>query len=182
MDRRTFIKLTAVTGTSATLASCGNPENVFIRFVPDDDIVPGQAVFKPSVCPLCPAGCGLTVRVMDADTDVVRNGQAGVMRIAAAKKLEGSAMHPINHGTLCARGQGRGGYMGPSDREARIEARWFVGRRQPAGAGVRDAARVEPSTRVDRTVSIAVRRAAAGIVRAVQRPGIAARERSELRT
>jgi len=105
MDRRTFIKLTAVTGTSATLASCGNPENVFIRFVPDDDIVPGQAVFKPSVCPLCPAGCGLTVRVMDADTDVVRNGQAGVMRIAAAKKLEGSAMHPINHGTLCARGQ-----------------------------------------------------------------------------
>jgi anaerobic selenocysteine-containing dehydrogenase len=105
MDRRTFIKLTAVTGTSATLASCGNPENVFIRFVPDDDIVPGQAVFKPSVCPLCRAGCGLTVRVMDADADVVRNGQAGVMRIAAAKKLEGSALHPINHGTLCARGQ-----------------------------------------------------------------------------
>jgi len=25
MDRRDFIKLTAITGTSATLASCGNP-------------------------------------------------------------------------------------------------------------------------------------------------------------
>jgi anaerobic selenocysteine-containing dehydrogenase len=84
MDRRTFIKLTAITGTSATLASCGNPENQFIRFVPDEDIVPGVAVWKPSVCPLCAAGCGLTVRVMDADAEVLRDGQVGVVRIAAA--------------------------------------------------------------------------------------------------
>ncbi|MBI4474473.1 MAG: twin-arginine translocation signal domain-containing protein, partial [Acidobacteria bacterium] len=26
MDRRNFIKISALTGTSATLASCGNPE------------------------------------------------------------------------------------------------------------------------------------------------------------
>ena len=105
MDRRSFIKLTAITGTSATLASCGNPENQLIRFVPDEDIVPGVATWKPSVCPLCQAGCGLTVRVMDADADVVRNGQAGVVRIAAAKKLEGAPDHPVNHGGLCPRGQ-----------------------------------------------------------------------------
>src|SRR5688500_873413 len=105
MDRRSFIKLTAITGTSATLASCGNPENQLIRFVPDEDIIPGVAVWKPSVCPLCQAGCGLTVRVMDADADVVRNGQAGVVRIAAAKKLEGASDHPVNRGGLCARGQ-----------------------------------------------------------------------------
>ena len=105
MDRRSFIKLTAITGTSATLASCGNPENQLIRFVPDEDIIPGVAVWKPSVCPLCQAGCGLTVRVMDADADVVRNGQAGVVRIAAAKKLEGAPNHPVNRGGLCARGQ-----------------------------------------------------------------------------
>ena len=49
MDRRSFIKLTAITGTSATLASCGNPENQLIRFVPDEDIVPGASVYKPSV-------------------------------------------------------------------------------------------------------------------------------------
>ena len=42
MDRRTFIKLTAITGTSATLASCGNPEHQLIRFVPDEDIVAGH--------------------------------------------------------------------------------------------------------------------------------------------
>jgi anaerobic selenocysteine-containing dehydrogenase len=105
MDRRTFIKLTAITGTSATLASCGNPENEFIRFVPEEDIVQGVAVWKPSVCPLCAAGCGLTVRVMDADAEVVREGQLGLVRIAAAKKLEGAPEHPISRGGLCARGQ-----------------------------------------------------------------------------
>src|SRR5206468_1730656 len=105
MDRRSFIKLTAITGTSATLASCGNPENQFIRFVPAEDIVPGVAVWRPSVCPLCSAGCGLTVRVMDADQDVMRGGQAGIVRISAAKKLEGAPGHPVSQGRLCARGQ-----------------------------------------------------------------------------
>jgi anaerobic selenocysteine-containing dehydrogenase len=105
MDRRSFIKLTAVSGTSAALASCGNPENEIIRFVPDEDIMPGIATMKPGVCTLCAAGCGLTVRMMMADADVVRNGQAGLVRIHAAKKLEGIADHPVNHGGLCARGQ-----------------------------------------------------------------------------
>jgi anaerobic selenocysteine-containing dehydrogenase len=60
---------------------------------------------KPAVCTLCASGCGLTVRMMMADADVVRNGQAGLVRIHAAKKLEGRADHPVNHGGLCARGQ-----------------------------------------------------------------------------
>ena len=105
MDRRRFIKLTAVTGASAALASCGHPENQIIRFIPDDEFTPGVAVWKPSICPLCPAGCGLNVRVMDADVDVVRNGQRGVVRAAVAKKLEGLPAHPVNRGALCARGQ-----------------------------------------------------------------------------
>jgi anaerobic selenocysteine-containing dehydrogenase len=105
MDRRAFIKLTAVSGTTTALAACGDPDHQLIRFVPDEDIIPGQAVWKPGVCPLCPAGCGLTVRVMDADADVVRNGQAGIVQILAAKKLEGNPDHPVNRGGLCARGQ-----------------------------------------------------------------------------
>jgi anaerobic selenocysteine-containing dehydrogenase len=105
MDRRDFIKLTAITGTSATLASCGNPEHQLIRFVPDDDIVPGVAEWKPSVCPMCAAGCGVTVRVMDADVETTRNGQAGVVKMAVAKKLEGNPKDPISQGGLCARGQ-----------------------------------------------------------------------------
>ena len=105
MDRRAFIKLSAVTGTSATLASCGNPEHHLIRFVPDDELVPGVAEWKPSICPLCQAACGLQVRVMEADVEVTRNGQRGVVKMGVAKKLEGNPVHPINQGRLCPRGQ-----------------------------------------------------------------------------
>jgi anaerobic selenocysteine-containing dehydrogenase len=105
MERRDFIKLTAITGTSATLASCGNPEHQLIRFVPEEDIIPGIAEWKPSICPMCTAGCGLTVRVMDADVETTRNGQAGVVAMTVAKKLEGDPKDPISHGGLCARGQ-----------------------------------------------------------------------------
>jgi len=105
MDRRDFIKLTVVTGASATLASCGNPEHQLIRFVPDDETTPGVAEIKHSICPLCRGGCGVDVRVMEADAEVVREGKTGVMRMAVAKKLEGNPAHPISQGKLCARGQ-----------------------------------------------------------------------------
>lgn len=105
MDRRDFIKLSAIAGAGVTLASCGGPEHQIIRFVPDEDLVPGVAEWKPSVCPICQAGCGLNVRVMEADVETVRNGQAGVVGAGVAKKLEGLASHPIGRGGLCARGQ-----------------------------------------------------------------------------
>src|SRR5262245_27116125 len=105
MDRRDFIKLTAVTGASATLAACGNPENQFIRFLPDEDLTPGIAQIKRGVCPICQAGCGTTVRVMQGDVEVTREGQAGLVTMSLAKKLEGNPTHPVNEGTLCPRGQ-----------------------------------------------------------------------------
>ena len=105
MDRRKFIKLTAITGTSAALTACGNPENQIIRFIPEDDFVPGVATWKPTVCPLCNAGCGVMARVMDGDAEVFRNGQPGVIRMALAKKLEGNPEDPISQGKLCVRGQ-----------------------------------------------------------------------------
>ena len=105
MDRRRFFKITAITGTTAALASCGNPENQIVRFIPDDELTPGVAVWKPSVCPLCAAGCGVTARVMDGDAEVFRNGQPGVTRMGLVRKLEGDPAHPISQGRLCARGQ-----------------------------------------------------------------------------
>jgi anaerobic selenocysteine-containing dehydrogenase len=105
MDRRSFIKLTAVSGSAAALASCGHPEHQLIRFVPDEELAPGVAEWKPSVCPLCSSGCGVTVRVMPADVETTRNGQHGVVRLGVAKKLEGIPSHPVNQGALCPRGQ-----------------------------------------------------------------------------
>jgi anaerobic selenocysteine-containing dehydrogenase len=105
MDRRSFIKLTAVSGSAAALASCGNPEHHIIRFLPEEELAPGIAEWRPGVCPLCSSGCGLTVRVMPADVDTTRNGQQGVIRLPVAKKFEGSPTHPVNQGALCPRGQ-----------------------------------------------------------------------------
>ena len=105
MDRRDFIKLTAVTGAGATLASCGSPEHQLIRFLPDEEFVPGIAEWRPSVCPLCASGCGVNVRVMPADVETTKGGQQGIVRMGVAKKLEGLEAHPVNRGGLCARGQ-----------------------------------------------------------------------------
>src|SRR3954467_13526518 len=101
MDKRDFIKLTAISGTSATLASCGNPEHQLIRFVPDEDLVPGVAEWKPSICPACAAGCAGSVRGGGADVETARNGQQGVVKMGVAKKLEGDRKHPISQGGLC---------------------------------------------------------------------------------
>jgi anaerobic selenocysteine-containing dehydrogenase len=105
MDRRSFIKLTAVSGGAAALASCGNPEHQVIRFLPEEELAPGIAEWRPGVCPLCSSGCGLTVRVMPADVETTRNGEHGVVRLGVAKKFEGLPAHPVNQGALCARGQ-----------------------------------------------------------------------------
>ena len=114
MDRRHFIKLTAITGTSAALASCGSPENQIIRFIPEEELVPGVAEWKPSVCPLCSAGCGVIARVMDGDAEVFRNGQPGVIRTGLAKKLEGDPDAPDQPGrAVRARAGGDPGDLPP---------------------------------------------------------------------
>jgi anaerobic selenocysteine-containing dehydrogenase len=105
MDRRQFIKVTAASGATATLAGCGNPELHLARFIPDEELIPGIATWKPSICPLCSAGCGVLVRVMQGEAEVVRNGQTGLLKMGLAKKLEGNPAHPISQGKLCARGQ-----------------------------------------------------------------------------
>ena len=105
MERRNFIKISAISGMMATLEACGHPEKQLIRFVPEEDLVPGIATLKPSLCTLCSAGCGLQVRVMQGDAEVIRHGQRGVMQMGLAKKLEGDPKNPINRGKLCARGQ-----------------------------------------------------------------------------
>ena len=105
MDRRNFLKISAITGATTALSACGNPEHQLIRFIPEEDLTPGIAVWRPSVCTLCPAGCGLSVRVMEGEAEVLRNGRLGLIKMGLAKKLEGHPSHPVNQGKLCPRGQ-----------------------------------------------------------------------------
>jgi anaerobic selenocysteine-containing dehydrogenase len=104
MQRRDFLKISAATGAAAALEGCGNPDHQLIRFIPEEDLIPGVATWKPSICTLCPAGCGTLVRVMQGEAEVVRNGQLGILRMGLAKKIEGNPAHPINQGKLCPRG------------------------------------------------------------------------------
>jgi menaquinone reductase, molybdopterin-binding-like subunit len=105
MERRDFIKISALSSVMATLEGCRSAENQLIRFIPEEELIPGIATWKPSVCTLCSSGCGLQVRVMQGEAEVVRHGQQGLIKMGLAKKLEGNPQHPINRGKLCARGQ-----------------------------------------------------------------------------
>jgi anaerobic selenocysteine-containing dehydrogenase len=105
MKRRTFLKLSAVGGAGSALAGCSNQAVQLIRFIPDETLIPGVATWKLGVCTQCSAGCGLQVRVMAGDAEVVRKGQSGIMRMGLAKKLAGNPDHPVNHGKLCVRGE-----------------------------------------------------------------------------
>jgi menaquinone reductase, molybdopterin-binding-like subunit len=105
MERRDFIKISALSSVVATLEACRAPDKQLIRFVPEEELIPGIATWKPSVCTLCSAGCGLLVRVMQGEAEVVRHGQHGLIKMGLAKKLEGNPQHPVNQGKLCARGQ-----------------------------------------------------------------------------
>jgi anaerobic selenocysteine-containing dehydrogenase len=105
MDRRNFLKISAVGSATAALDACGKPEHQLIRFIPEEELVPGVAQWKPGVCTQCAAGCGLQVRVMEGEAEVTRHGQLGLLSMGLAKKLEGNPAHPVNRGKLCAWGQ-----------------------------------------------------------------------------
>ncbi len=105
MERRDFLKISAAAGAAVALESCKNPDHKLIRFVPEEDLLPGLATWKPSICTLCSAGCGLIVRVMQGDAEVLRDGKRGILAMGLAKKIEGNPAHPVNQGALCPRGQ-----------------------------------------------------------------------------
>jgi anaerobic selenocysteine-containing dehydrogenase len=105
MERRDFLKISAISGATAALDACGNPEQQLIRFIPEEEMTPGLAAWKPSICPLCSAGCGVVVRVMEGEAEVTRHGKLGLIKMGLAKKLEGNPLYPVNQGKLCVRGQ-----------------------------------------------------------------------------
>jgi anaerobic selenocysteine-containing dehydrogenase len=94
VDRREFLKLVGAggvgTGAGFMLAeSIKHPVEYLIPYpVPPEEFSAGIATWYNSVCGMCPAGCGISVRT--------REGRA--------KKIEGNPLHPVNQGRLCALG------------------------------------------------------------------------------
>lgn len=91
VSRRSFFARVGLGSAGVALSACGSrvPRFIVPYLVPPDDVVPGISTFYRSVCRGCPAGCGLTARVMDG----------------RAVKLEGNPEHPASGGALCLVGQ-----------------------------------------------------------------------------
>ncbi len=109
IDRRNFLKLVGVSAGAAAASGCSDPVEKLIPYVVQPEVItPGLAVIYASTCQECPVGCGLHVRT--------REGRP--------IKLEGNPNHPVNQGSLCARGQAGLGrtylpdrYPGPMQRQ-----------------------------------------------------------------
>jgi len=93
MDRRDFLKMVGVASGTSILAGCNldrETEKLIPYLVPPEDgVVPGDAVYKPTSCTECPAACGMRVTIKDE----------------RPAKLEGLESHPVGNGALCVRGQ-----------------------------------------------------------------------------
>jgi len=64
-------------------------ETLLSTHIPPEDFSPGLDTWYNTLCRMCPAGCGISVKV--------REGRA--------RKIEGNAAHPVNRGGTCALGQ-----------------------------------------------------------------------------
>ncbi len=89
LDRRKFLKLSAVAATATAFGGLGfNLEPTVARA---QLLKTSWAKQTTSVCCYCAVGCGLIVH-----TDLSGNGRA--------VNVEGDPDHPINEGSLCAKG------------------------------------------------------------------------------
>lgn len=93
LTRRDFLKVSAAGTATAILAGCAQETERWVALEPyvraPEEQLAGIPNWYASTCRMCPAGCGIIVRVM--------NGRA--------VKIEGNPEHPVNRGKLCARGQ-----------------------------------------------------------------------------
>ena len=95
IKRREFLKYVGFTAASAgaagwafdSLHSAGSRGEVAATAT--KPLIPGAESWIPSVCQLCPSGCGIRVRLVDN----------------IPVKIEGNPLYPINRGGLCPTGQ-----------------------------------------------------------------------------
>ena len=63
VNRRDFLKIIGIGGTTAAMAGCGAqpPESLIPYVVPPEEIIPGEATWYATVCRECPAGCRMPI-------------------------------------------------------------------------------------------------------------------------
>ncbi|HLG18460.1 MAG TPA: molybdopterin-dependent oxidoreductase [Bdellovibrionota bacterium] len=93
IDRRKFLKILGASATGTALGGTATGAMAWLWKVPDHLIEealrgPGFETFKNSVCQLCPAGCGIRVRLIDN----------------IPVRIDGNPTHPINRGGICPQG------------------------------------------------------------------------------
>ncbi|MFZ0389508.1 MAG: molybdopterin dinucleotide binding domain-containing protein [Calditrichia bacterium] len=90
ISRRTFLYLTGSSGAALAATPGDKFINKLIPYInPPQYFTPGEWLFYATTCRECPAGCGMHIRHRDG----------------RVTKAEGNPGHPVNDGTLCARGQ-----------------------------------------------------------------------------
>ena len=87
LTRRDFLKIGAGAAAVGAASYLWRPD--LTSLTQTRAAVQGVETRKYTVCALCPSGCGLDVRVVDG----------------RAVKVEGNALHPVNQGVCCPKGQ-----------------------------------------------------------------------------
>jgi len=91
ITRRDFIKLAGMSAAAASIPGCVGQSLSNVRTQPGAAKAASfaQADWMPTVCRVCPAGCGVLARVVSG-------------RVV---KIEGNPYHPLNQGKVCPRAQ-----------------------------------------------------------------------------
>jgi anaerobic selenocysteine-containing dehydrogenase len=89
LTRRAFLQLAGASSAAAALYKLGLERPRFALSDSSALTLPVASRWTPTVCRICPAGCGIVARVIDG-------------RVV---KIEGNPLHPNNQGKLCPKGQ-----------------------------------------------------------------------------
>lgn len=94
LSRRSFLKLAGASAATIALYDLGLKGDLFHLLAENEwgnrsTSEPIQQRWAPTVCRVCPAGCGILVRMV---------GERAV-------KIEGNPRHPLNQGKICPRAQ-----------------------------------------------------------------------------